>query len=250
MIAHMEDELIQVTLEDMEETWQRVFAAADKKYKEFFWEMENFIADAVHSDDTPPSSIRPYMAGTFWQELSTNWHDKKRIRNGGTPLGFYHGVTKFGDRRSRSFYDWSSNLVGNTRMLEKFFGKPLMQFDVSKAGRSFTVTSNGTKVKYKRVGPMQSEKPFTKAENKKTYTIRVVIVSFPKLLGAASAQWSEWKFVDAMISAVGRGSSTAKQLRKINGTKAFGGSRSVRPLIIPVIVKQLQKIKQEINRSL
>src|SRR5687768_763541 len=146
MLVHMEDELTEALLELMVKEAEDTFSEVYKIYLEFYSDMYRFIEEAKADDQSPPSSIRPYLVGVSWTPLSLSWHETKSsyVKDKTKPLGFYHGLTKFRRKAGgQPFKQFIGGLGGNKSAMRTTLGDPLMQYDVIKGRKRLSVTSNG-----------------------------------------------------------------------------------------------------------
>lgn len=249
MTMTMHDQILNLLVEDVEETAKRMSEDVNKVYQDFFVELETLVLDLTDDEinDDIVGNIFNYSTPRTppWPQLTDKWAAAKR--SAGLAVYFYNGLTHL--RRRRNFVGYLASLAGQKHAVDRFFGPTSLRFDVSKAGRGFSLNVKGDKIKYTpKPLPMGAE-PLTAKQNKKPYDISATITVFPKLRGVRN---KEWDVVDSMIRAVGAKSLAAKQLMKINGRGGYGGkkSRPVRAIITPMIAMQLQKMSNAMSRNL
>ena len=248
MLASMEYTVAEQSLEVSIEDSKFIAEEVDKIYNNFFAELLRTLRSISYDADenfTPSGTL----AGTTWEPLSPDWMETKARYNNKRALPFYHGISKFQRKSRQPFVSYIQGLATNPRSSERFFGPTTVSYTVSKAGRSTNINITKGKVKLNRVGPTQAERPFSKAESKKEYLVTTTILSFPKLINKV---FREFDIVDSMIKNSGAGASPYKQLVKINGTSYRSGKvkkkgRPIRPIITPMILWQLQKIRKIIG---
>lgn len=262
MSVRLSQRIAKKAVEDLRAQTNILAEKMDRAYEEFFSRLHSeVIGEGTPWENGAPFLIKKFMGGEGqWRKLTGGWMDRKAIPRKGQfndhPQGFYQGLTGFYGRATSPkrlgrrtpgspglprlrgvarpggtavpFEQFIRGLARNKLSTERFFGPLEIQYEISKDGRTFRVTTLDKAIE--DIDTI-SEKTGKLLMFPKEYSLKTTVTAFPQI---RAIEFAEWYIVDYMLKRIDP--VDEKQWVKINSRKAFGKkARPLRAMITPLI---------------